>query len=55
MENIENIFEKLMLNRTRLMMSRFDKELKEIIESDLTTFKSGNQQVSNRGRNRKAA
>ncbi len=52
MENIENILDKLMLNRTNLLLKRFDKELKEIIESDLEAFKStqrkkiGNQNVN---------
>lgn len=55
MENIENIFEKLMLNRTKLMMSRYDKELKEIIGTDLQAFKTQPQQLSNRGRSRKTA
>jgi hypothetical protein len=41
MENIEKVLEKLMANRTRLMLNRFDKEFKEIIGSDLQTFKSG--------------
>lgn len=50
MENIDKILEKLMLNRTKLMMSRFDKELKEIIESDLQTFRSQGQQLGKRSR-----
>lgn len=54
MENIDNVIEKLMLNRTRLMMTRIDKELKEIIENDLQSFKSQKQQLGNRSR-RKAA
>ncbi|EHQ24718.1 hypothetical protein [Mucilaginibacter paludis] len=49
MENIDKILEKLMLNRTRLMLNRFDEQLKEIIESDLQAFKStGKQQLGNR-------
>jgi hypothetical protein len=40
MENIDKILEKLMLNRTKLMLNRFDTELKEIIENDLQAFKS---------------
>ncbi|MEO6523058.1 MAG: hypothetical protein ABIN91_15355 [Mucilaginibacter sp.] len=55
MENIENVIEKLMLNRAKLMMVRFDKELKQIIESDLQSFKSQHQQLSNRGRSHKVA
>ncbi|RKR84229.1 hypothetical protein BDD43_4459 [Mucilaginibacter gracilis] len=30
MENIDLILEKLTLNRTKLMITRFDKELKEL-------------------------
>lgn len=55
MENIDKILEKLMLNRTRLMMTRFDKELKEIIETDLQSFKSQKQQLGNNGGHRKVA
>jgi coenzyme F420-reducing hydrogenase delta subunit len=55
MENINNVIEKLMLNRTRLMMTRFDKELKEIIENDLQSFKSQKQQLGKRNSSRKAA
>jgi hypothetical protein len=44
MENIEKILDKLMLNRTRLILNRYDKELKEIIESDLQAFKSSQKQ-----------
>lgn len=55
MENIDKVFEKLMLNRTKLMMTRFDKELKEIIESDLQAFKSQTQQLGNLSRNKKVA
>ena len=39
MENIEKVLEKLMINRTKLMLNRFDKELKDIIESDLQISK----------------
>jgi hypothetical protein len=55
MENIDKVLEKLMLNRTKLMLNRFDKELKEIIENDLQSFKSQKQQLGNKGRMRKAA
>jgi hypothetical protein len=48
MENIEKVLEKLMLNRTKLMLNRFDKELKNIIENDLQAFKSQKQQLGNR-------
>lgn len=49
MENIDKILEKLMLNRTRLMLNRYDEQLKEIIESDLEAFKSAKkQQLGNR-------
>lgn len=54
MENIDKVFEKLMLNRTKLMMTRFDKELKEIIESDLQAFKSHNH-IGNRSHNKRVA
>lgn len=54
MQNIETILDKLMLNRTKLMIARFDKELVEIIESDLQAFKSTHSQQSNR-RNRRVA
>jgi len=56
MENSTNLIDKLMANRAKLMMARFDKELKEIIESDLQAFKSQQiQQLGNRSRIRKAA
>jgi hypothetical protein len=55
MENIDKVLEKLMLNRTKLMLNRFDKELKQIIESDLQSFKSQNQPLSHRGNSRKVA
>lgn len=40
MENMNAILEKLMLNRAALLIKRFDKELKTILENDLQTFKS---------------
>jgi len=40
MENINAILEKLMLNRAALLIKRFDNELKEILESDLQTYRS---------------
>ncbi len=56
MENMDLILEKLMLNRTKLMMTRFDKQLKEILESDLQAFKSTQkQQLGSRAVSRKVA
>lgn len=40
---MEKILNKLMLNRTSLLLRRFDTELKEIIESDLNAFKSSQE------------
>jgi hypothetical protein len=40
MEKINAILDKLMLNRTALLIKRFDKELKEILDNDLQTYKS---------------
>ncbi len=40
MENINTVLDKLMLNRTALLIKRFDKELKEILENDLQAYKS---------------
>jgi hypothetical protein len=53
MENINNVIEKLMLNRTRLMLNRIDKELKEIIDNDLQSFKSL-KQSGNKSRSKAA-
>jgi hypothetical protein len=39
MKNFEAIIEKLTKNRTTLLMNRFDKELKEILEQDIHSFK----------------
>ncbi len=57
MENINAILDKLMLNRTALLMKRYDAELKEIIDSDLNTYKASqlnnlrNSSDSKRGNN----
>lgn len=53
MENIEKILEKLMLNRTKLMLNRFDKQLMQIIDGDLQAFKSSHKQQSGSSRNLK--
>lgn len=37
-----------MLIRTKLMMARFDKELKDIIDGDLKALRSKDQQLSDR-------
>jgi hypothetical protein len=50
MENIEKILEKLMLNRTKLMLNRFDKQLMQIIDGDLQAFKSSHKQQSGNSR-----
>ena len=34
------ILEKLMLNRTALLIKKFDQELKEILDNDLQAYKS---------------
>jgi len=52
MENINAILEKLIHNRTALMMKRFDNELKQIIENDLEAYKSNKFRNSSNG-NRK--
>lgn len=45
MKNIDQIIEKLTLNRTSLLIKRFDEELKQIIENDLQAFKGSNSAV----------
>jgi len=40
MENINTVLEKLLLNRAALLIKRYDKELKEILENDLQAYKS---------------
>jgi len=40
MENMNAILEKLMLNRTALLIKKFDQELKEILDNDLQAYKS---------------
>jgi hypothetical protein len=40
MENINAILDKLMLNRTALLLKRYDAELKEILEQDLQSYKA---------------
>jgi hypothetical protein len=40
MENINAILEKLTLNRTVLLMKRYDAQLKEILDNDLQAYKS---------------
>ena len=40
MENINSILEKLMFNRTALLMKKFDNELKEILDNDLQAYRS---------------
>ena len=48
MENIDRIIEKLMLNRTKLMLNRFDNEFKQIIGGDLQSFKSAAKLLTKR-------
>jgi len=40
MENINAILDKLMLNRTALLIKRYDAELKEILDSDLQAYRA---------------
>jgi hypothetical protein len=40
MENINAILDKLMLNRTALLLKRYDAELKEILDQDLQSYKA---------------
>jgi hypothetical protein len=40
MENINAILDKLMLNRTALLIKRYDAELKEILDNDLEAYRA---------------
>jgi hypothetical protein len=40
MKNINAILDKLMLNRTALLIKRYDAELKEILDQDLQAYKA---------------
>ncbi|MBW4889176.1 hypothetical protein KXQ82_05590 [Mucilaginibacter sp. HMF5004] len=57
MENMNAILEKLMLNRTALLIKRYDAELKEILDTDLQAYRAShtntlrNSSDSKRGTN----